>query len=371
MKTILSIIIPAYNAEKTIGYCLESLADHTQYAAEIIVVNDGSQDSTEDICNRFIQRGYRLRLFSQSNSGISAARNLALRHACGKYFTFVDADDYVSADFCRVMTQCLQSEEYDVLWFGTNQTKQYTPYKAQSNTSTVFPLSSEELTHIQSIPLYYDYKLNQPDSHLRGISPSTAWGSVFRRKIQADHQIFFSDKVLLYEDGIFNLNMLHYCKKSGFISLCLYQYMINSDSVTNRFRTDWQEKFSVRNAEIIRLLTSEMGISMDNTESIFIQRYYGSIVFQAKVILDNQIFSRNNPIHISERIRQCRTLLRNPLYRQCLSKCHPALINPDEQQILKYLKRNNAVYTWSSYEYQYRRHQLKLWLISLRRTKHA
>ena len=369
METILSIIICAYNAEKTIRYCLDSLADHAQHAAEIIVVDDGSQDRTSEICRQYIQSGYRLRLLHQPNSGISAARNLALRHASGEYFTLVDADDFVCSDFCQILEQCLCSGEYDVLWFGTAHTRAYTPYKT-GQASSVIPLTNEELAQLKSVPLYYDYQLNQPDSPLRGISPSTAWGSVFRRRLQSDNQVFFSKDVLMYEDGIFNLNMLHYCQKSGFLPLCMYQYMLNVESVTNRFRTDWKEKFSVRNSEAVRIIREAIGVSMEDTSSLYVQRYYASVVFQAMIILENQIFSANNPANIFEKYRMCRDLLRDPLYRVCLERCPDEIINPDEQRIWRYLVVNNALYTCLSQEARYWKHRIKLLIVSQRRKTH-
>lgn len=369
METILSIIICAYNAEKTIRYCLDSLADHAQHAAEIIVVDDGSQDKTSEICREYIRRGYRLRLLAQPNSGISAARNLALRHASGEYFTLVDADDFVCSDFCQILEQCLGSGEYDVLWIGTARTGAYTPYKTDQ-AANVIPLTDEELVQMKTVPLYYDEKLNQADSPLCGISPSTAWGSVFRRRLQSENQVFYSKDVLMYEDGIFNLNMLHYCQKSGFIPLCMYQYMLNLESVTNRFRTDWQEKFSVRNAEAVRIMCEEIGIAMDDTGSLYVQRYYASVVFQAMVILESQIFSPKNPSNIFEKYRMCRNLLRDPLYRVCLERCPAEIINSDERYIWRYLVVNNALYACLRQEFRYRKHQIKLLIDSLRSRIH-
>ena len=369
MKTILSIIISAYNAEKTICYCLDSLADHINHATEIIVVDDGSQDRTAEICQSYIQNGYRLKLFQQENSGISASRNLALRHARGAYFTFIDADDFVCSDFCQILAQCLRSAEYDVLWFGTHPTTQYIPYQTSGDAATITH-SAEQLSQLKSVPLYYDHKLNQQGSPLFGISPSTAWGSVFRRRLQTENQIFFSKDVLMYEDGIFNLNMLHYCQKSGFIPLSMYQYMLNAESVTNRFRTDWQEKFSARNSEAVRIMCEVIGISMEDAESIYVQRYHASVVFQAMIILKNQILTPKNSANIFEKYHMCRDLLRDPLYRGCLERCSIEVINPDERIFWRYLVTNNALYACLSQEFRYWKHQIKLLIVSLRSKIH-
>ena len=95
MNDLITVMIPAYNAQKYIGRCIESLIEQTYKDIEILIVNDGSKDSTKSICEEFSQKDARVRLVNQENGGEGAARNTGLREARGKYLTFVDADVYV------------------------------------------------------------------------------------------------------------------------------------------------------------------------------------------------------------------------------------------------------------------------------------
>lgn len=103
VKELISVMIPAYNAEKYIGRCLESLKNQTYSNIEIVIVNDGSKDNTQLICEEYVNKDSRFRLINQKNGGEGAARNKGLSEAKGKYLCFVDADDYVYPDFIENM----------------------------------------------------------------------------------------------------------------------------------------------------------------------------------------------------------------------------------------------------------------------------
>ena len=94
MKDILvSVIIPAYNAEEYMGSCLDSIISQTHQKIEIIVINDGSSDRTKEIAERYAEKDARIRVISTENGGVSRARNIGLDNSTGEFFTFVDADD--------------------------------------------------------------------------------------------------------------------------------------------------------------------------------------------------------------------------------------------------------------------------------------
>ena len=95
MENKVSIIIPAYNCEKYIFECLESVINQTYSNLEIIIIDDGSTDNTSEICQRFEKIDNRIIYTWQENSGVSKARNKGIDLAKGKYIVFIDADDKV------------------------------------------------------------------------------------------------------------------------------------------------------------------------------------------------------------------------------------------------------------------------------------
>lgn len=94
----ISVIVPVYNAEKWLDECLQSILAQTFTDFELLLINDGSSDRSDEICRRYALADNRIRLFNISNSGVSAARNLGLDNACGERIVFVDADDTVTPD---------------------------------------------------------------------------------------------------------------------------------------------------------------------------------------------------------------------------------------------------------------------------------
>lgn len=109
METI-SIIIPVYNAETTLEKCLHSILNQTYSTLQIILVNDGSTDSSLTICRQFAETDSRVEVITRPNGGVSKARNLGLDHVEGKYVGFVDSDDWVEPDFCMRLLQGMQRE---------------------------------------------------------------------------------------------------------------------------------------------------------------------------------------------------------------------------------------------------------------------
>lgn len=112
MRARVSIIVPVYNAEKYIKHCLESLALQSFRDIEILVINDGSTDRSQKICESFVALDERFILISTKNHGVSHARNLGIQRAVGEYITFVDADDWIEKNAIMNMIQI--SSKYSV-----------------------------------------------------------------------------------------------------------------------------------------------------------------------------------------------------------------------------------------------------------------
>lgn len=109
-----SIVVPVYNAEKYLDQCLNSLVNQDIENVEIIVINDGSTDSSKSICEKFALNYDRIKFIDKINEGVSVARNVGLDLANGKYITFVDADDYVEKNFCSVLYVKAEEKQSDI-----------------------------------------------------------------------------------------------------------------------------------------------------------------------------------------------------------------------------------------------------------------
>lgn len=113
-----SVIIPIYNAEKTLRRCLDSLLPQLNSDIEVLLINDGSTDSSGDICKEYLGSSDSFKYYEQKNAGASAARNKGIDNAIGDYLLFVDSDDYVDKDYFVVIDSCFQKKRAELLVFG-------------------------------------------------------------------------------------------------------------------------------------------------------------------------------------------------------------------------------------------------------------
>lgn len=100
---LVSVIVPVYNVEKYLACCLDSIIGQTHQNLEIILINDGSTDSSGEICQQYAEKDPRVRVLTQKNQGLSAARNTGLDYMTGEYIVFVDSDDYIAPGMVEIL----------------------------------------------------------------------------------------------------------------------------------------------------------------------------------------------------------------------------------------------------------------------------
>ena len=202
MNAHFSVIVPAFNAEKTIGRCLDSLIKQIKgHSAEIIVINDGSTDDTEMIVREYQQRFPMILYDYQENAGVSVARNRGLELSTGKYISFVDSDDYVLDHYFDILESF---EDHDLVVF---------PYISKRD--------NEMIKHekwIKSI----SGNTKQMTNEIIITRVSSPWNKRFKRDIIIEHQIRFDPDLYLGEDFLFNLEYMLFCKSITTNQCCLY-----------------------------------------------------------------------------------------------------------------------------------------------------
>ena len=117
-----SVIIPVYNAARTLRRCLDSLVDQSFDDYELLLINDGSTDGSDAICREYANAYPCIRYFPKENGGVSSARNLGLEQAKGEYILFVDSDDYVAETYLETINRAVSETHPDLLIFGAEST---------------------------------------------------------------------------------------------------------------------------------------------------------------------------------------------------------------------------------------------------------
>lgn len=123
---LLSVIVPVYNVDKYLKRCLDSILSQTYEKLEILLINDGSTDSSGDICDAYAAKDSRIKVFHKRNEGLSSARNLGLDVAQGDFIAFVDSDDWVESNMYEYMFNILESTNSDIVCVGLRFAKEET-----------------------------------------------------------------------------------------------------------------------------------------------------------------------------------------------------------------------------------------------------
>ena len=114
-RPLVSVIIPVYNVEKYLERCVDSVLAQTYTNLEIILIDDGSTDTSGKICDEYAQKDARIRVLHKKNTGIADTRNIGLDISKGEYIAFVDSDDFVASIFIEVAMDAMLNEQCDLV----------------------------------------------------------------------------------------------------------------------------------------------------------------------------------------------------------------------------------------------------------------
>ena len=225
-KHQLTIIIPAFNAEKFLERCLDSLVEQ-EGDYEVIVVNDGSSDNTKKILEKYSCINPLIKVINQDNAGVSVARNAALNIISGRYFTFVDADDWLEKDFLKEVNPYLM-DNYDVILFGRYFNTEDKEWALNPLYENIKELTDEDLVEIVS------NTCGHCDEHLKQDTDLFGWNGCKIYRTDLLGQTRFVRNVKFGEDTLFALEMLLKIKKMICIPSKFYHYYIHNESVTHK-----------------------------------------------------------------------------------------------------------------------------------------
>ena len=216
----ISVVVPIYNVEKYLKDCLNSLVNQSRAFTEIILVNDGSNDGSKEICEDYCKKYKNIRLINQKNQGLSVARNVGMQHAKSDYLLFVDADDYIRLDTVEVLEKKLQNNDVEVLYFNAQIFNELKDTKCDENQ---FVRDGSLANRSMSGMEYFE---NSFASKLI-VSACTA---IYKKEFLDEYKIDFP-KGLYYEDNVFFIEVVLKAHKVACIEECLYIRRIREDSI--------------------------------------------------------------------------------------------------------------------------------------------
>ncbi len=217
-----SFIIPVYNAEKCLSKCLESIVSLSFIDWEVIIVDDGSKDSSAAICETYAEKDSRIKLFHKINGGVSSARNFGLEKASGEYVTFVDSDDFVNEDYLSFFNGKEVNE--DVIFSS------YRLVNGEEKNKIPFGVSIHEKKEVVDFVSKYLYS-----KHI--MAP---WGKFFKKEIIQGRK--FDESLRRGEDTKFCLLTLNNCQSLRTVGESVYFYDLPLSE--SKYKMDFEEATS-------------------------------------------------------------------------------------------------------------------------------
>ncbi|OWV19089.1 Glycosyltransferase involved in cell wall bisynthesis [Fibrobacter sp. UWB16] len=272
MNPLVSLIVPIYNADKYLTRCLNSIVNQTYTNLEIILINDGSTDTSLNICNKYAQKDSRIVLINKTNEGASVARNIGIQMSCGEYIAFLDADDWIASNYIEQLMIPFEYEDIDISICNYQICNDYI-------------LTPPELNHNFSYRNAKDYLLeNQKKGNFTIIVP---WGKIFKKKIIFG--IFFPER-LHFED---EATVYKYFYASNQIAECNYKayfYFQSKNGLTKSVYPQHPE-------DAIKVFESQYEFFKEKKDTAFFQQTLATLLWKCLTLYilkkDKRNFAKN------------------------------------------------------------------------------
>ena len=218
-NSLVSVVMPVYNVEKYLAEAVDSVLRQTYDAWELILVDDGSTDTSGEMCDSYANKDCRIRAIHQDNAGLSGARNTGMANAKGEYLLFVDSDDYISNTALQDMIETAREEMADCILFEiaqfddrTDKIKIYAQYQEEE--------FKENETAVDILRRLLQTKEYQ----------AMAWGYMINCKLLKKINLSFQ-RGILHEDELFTLQYMLQCKKIALVDHTCYYYRVRENSI--------------------------------------------------------------------------------------------------------------------------------------------
>lgn len=214
---MLSIIMPTYNDERYVERAINSVISQSFQNWELIIVNDGSTDSTGEILKKYASE--KIKVITKSHSGVSASRNIGIKFAKGQYIAFLDSDDYLSALMYRRMMDAVEDNDVSVCGYTVQSDISYEILEIEKENKYI----DFDVSHIY--PLEKRYASGNVIDGIKNLLKTDTfyyiWNKIYRKDIITNNNITFDENVICWgEDEIFNCQYFKYVNKMNCIAQC-------------------------------------------------------------------------------------------------------------------------------------------------------
>ncbi len=291
---MVSVIIPAHNAEKTIERAVVSAAQLLS-DSEIIVVENGSEDATQAVVKK-LQKEIRNLILIFSDSGVSKARNAGLACASGEWILFLDADDYLEKEAGPVLNKCAADRSADLWLFG---------HHAGSRERSVTDGGQEEIYPAGRITEARVRMLHDPTRYMQ------VWGKLFQHSIIRKENLKFDEQLTLSEDSDFTLRYTRFCKKICFSPCVMYHYSVDNVSAMRQYDGTKAQRY-------VRAM-QETGKKMEGEEDEIRDAFRRYVLMHMNIAMVREIFAEGNRSSAAQKREQMAALAGTDVFAEAIA----------------------------------------------------
>lgn len=235
-----SVIIPVYNSARTLKKCVQSLINQTYKCKEIVLIDDGSLDSSWEVCRSLAEKYTNVFSYRVFHGGVSAARNYGIKISSGNLVSFVDSDDTVHKSFIEELVDLIAKGNNDLACCG---------YMEVISGKTKFRMARKK-TEDKYLELFQNYQ-------------GFLCNKLYRMEIIKNKKLLFDEDITMSEDLLFNIEYLRECKKVGYSNKNYYFYHVSDNASSRTFREGWFDILTVY-SRIMKDLPNMTAAAEDN-----------------------------------------------------------------------------------------------------------
>lgn len=297
-----SVIIPVYNTEKYLSACVDSILQQAHVSLEIILVDDGSTDTSASICDDYAQKHNNIIALHIQNSGPATAKNEGLKHAQGSYIALTDSDDRMEPLMLHKMVSAGYEHNADIVCCNYKQIDEQGNVSHLNNTNKQYVLNHEEgFIHFFSKDKIY----------------SQCWTKLYKRKMLVEHHIENDPGLRTDEDFIFNIRAFTHAKTTVIVDEPLYEYTHREGSLAHAyFKKNISQYIDnrIKRVQVTQEAVKNESNSIKDWSTVHIIMYFNELL--GKVALFPEYYSDPRIKNILRFIKQNKTIL-NQHYTLC------------------------------------------------------
>lgn len=322
----ISVIVPVYKAEACLAKCVESILNQTFSDFEVLLIEDGSPDDSGVLCDKYAEQDSRVRVFHKKNGGVSSARNLGLKEACGTYIAFVDSDDWMETDELETLYGLATEHSADSAGCAHNNIG---PDGVVFPEVGALPAGVYDREEIMTgiVDRLMGHRLEQPG---QPVLNGYIWRFLFSRDIIERQNIVFDGAYL--EDELFLVEYFCHAEKLVMTDRPLYNYWYNPNSAIHRYMAGYMETFH-------SFLERKRALALRLDTAAHLPDWEISTLWAGLLIAVSNVYAPGNPFSAAEQTAAVRAVAHDADFSAAISESAPSGLSRNKQIVATLLHK--------------------------------